>query len=462
MGDVEQLRSMPSIQDHLNDALEYLLDELEDAETYDLDHFRAHDDYVKLSFLRRLLCVRPAQPSLPTDVAATINSILQYELERRPHVDVAKLDYIKVRHRSEEDNPSPQIAIWKGDIRDLHGATAIVNAANSQLLGCFQPNHACIDNAVHASAGPQLRQACFELMSKQGKLEPEGQAKVTPGFNLLAKYVIHTVGPELRDGRQPTSRDRALLESCYVECLRAVEDLPRDDAGHKSIAFCSISTGLFGFPIQEASQIAGETVLQYFKEHQQSSITHVVFDVFSDKDLVIYQHALQMSDLHHESQPRTLQDPLMPNARLALARKLWNEADFVIISAGAGLSANAGLDYTSRDVFCQHLPDSSSTVSAVYMTCSVTTTGPLHALAGATLSAIFAWYATTLAHQCTKNYGDFSSPHDLQTHITTMTWEPSQIATSSAPPMQTASSLRTTFQRTISPRHKANTRTSNA
>src|SRR5689334_19507968 len=199
MSDVEQFRSVLSMQHQLNSALAYLYEELEDIEIDDLDHLRAHDDFVKLSFLKRLLCVRPAHPSLPPNVATTIDNILRHELDRSPSVDISKLDYIGIgQDNHQKHNPGPQIVIWKGDIRDLHGATAIVNAANSQLLGCFQPDHACIDNAIHASAGPQLREACFELMSKQGKLEPEGQAKVTPGFNLLAKYVIHTVGPQLR------------------------------------------------------------------------------------------------------------------------------------------------------------------------------------------------------------------------------------------------------------------------
>ena len=96
------------------------------------------------------------------------------------------------------DSFKPGISIWQGDITRL-GVDAIVNAANSGMTGCYQPNHACIDNAIHTYAGIELRNKCDELMQKQGHLEETGKAKITPAYNLPSKYVIHTVGPIVQD-----------------------------------------------------------------------------------------------------------------------------------------------------------------------------------------------------------------------------------------------------------------------
>ncbi len=175
---------------------------------------------------------------------------------------------------------SDGLYLWRGDITTL-GVDAIVNAANSALLGCFSPNHACIDNAIHTYAGVQLRLACSEIMQKQGHAEPTGTAKLTPGFCLPAKYVLHTVGP-IVSGRL-TERHRNALASCYKSCLALAEG-----NGIQSIAFCCISTGVFGFPQKEAAQIAVETV-KAFREH---CAIDVVFNVFKETDLAIYRKLL--------------------------------------------------------------------------------------------------------------------------------------------------------------------------
>ena len=159
---------------------------------------------------------------------------------------------------------------------------AIVNAANSQMLGCFCPNHGCIDNAIHTYAGIRLRSACWELMRAQGREEPTGQAKLTPAFNLPSQYVIHTVGPIVR-GRL-TQRDRELLSSCYRSCL----ELAREK-GIKSIAFCCISTGEFHFPNQEAAEIAVKTVKEFRKNNPDME---VIFNVFKEADYEIYRKHL--------------------------------------------------------------------------------------------------------------------------------------------------------------------------
>ena len=181
----------------------------------------------------------------------------------------------------EKDN---RIAVWKGDITTL-AADAIVNAANSQLLGCWVPGHHCIDNAIHTFAGVQLRVECAALMRAQGHEEPTGQAKVTSSYNLPAGMIIHTVGPIIEDGK-PTDQQKRLLAACYRNCLRAAAE-----RRCKSIAFCCISTGVFGFPQSEAACIAVDTVQAWLDENPKADM-HVVFDVYTDDDERIYREIL--------------------------------------------------------------------------------------------------------------------------------------------------------------------------
>mgnify|MGYP004524758729 FL=1 len=176
----------------------------------------------------------------------------------------------------------PDIYLWQGDITTLK-CDAIVNAANNQMLGCFCPNHGCIDNAIHTFAGVQLRLDCAELMKKQGHEEPTGQAKITPAYNLPCRFVIHTVGPIVY-GRL-TDKDCELLRSCYRSCLKVA-----DENSLKSIAFCCISTGEFHFPNERAAEIAIDTVKKY-KAETQSEIK-VIFNVFKDTDYKIYRELL--------------------------------------------------------------------------------------------------------------------------------------------------------------------------
>ena len=177
----------------------------------------------------------------------------------------------------------PGIIVWQGDITTLR-CDAIVNAANSQMLGCFAPCHSCIDNCIHTYAGVQLRLECARLMSIQSHEEPTGQAKITPAYNLPSKYVIHTVGPIIQDA--PTDTDKALLRSCYKSCL----DLAQQN--HlSSIAFCCISTGEFHYPNDEAADIAIATVKDFLAE--TGTPMKVVFNVFKDIDLELYTQKLQ-------------------------------------------------------------------------------------------------------------------------------------------------------------------------
>ncbi len=150
-------------------------------------------------------------------------------------------------------------------------------------MGCWVPGHHCIDNAIHTYSGVQLRAECARIMDAQGHEEPTGAAKITDAYNLPAKHVIHTVGP-IANGH-PTDLHRDQLASCYRSCLDlAVEH------GLRSIAFCCISTGVFGFPQREAAAIAVRTVSDWLSAGNLDMT--VVFNVFSGKDKSIYAELL--------------------------------------------------------------------------------------------------------------------------------------------------------------------------
>ena len=173
------------------------------------------------------------------------------------------------------------VYLWKGDITTLK-CGAIVNAANSGMTGCWQPCHSCIDNCIHTFAGVRLRYKCEQIMQAQGHEEPTGKAKITPAYNLPCDYVIHTVGPIVQGKLEQEHCE--LLESSYRSCLElAVRNNIR------SIAFCCISTGVFGFPQEKAAEIAVNTVRKFRKNHD----IEVIFNVFTEKDYKIYDGLLR-------------------------------------------------------------------------------------------------------------------------------------------------------------------------
>ncbi len=174
------------------------------------------------------------------------------------------------------------IYLWQGDITRLE-VDGIVNACNSKLLGCFHPLHNCIDNQIHSFASVELRNQCNKIMVSQGFDEPNGKAKITSGYNLPCKYVIHTVGPIVYG--EVTEENIRDLKNCYLECLKLA-----DSEGLKSIAFCCLSTGEFCYPNEEAGKLAIATVKEYL-EKTKSGI-EVVFNVFKDIDYEIYRRVL--------------------------------------------------------------------------------------------------------------------------------------------------------------------------
>ena len=222
--------------------------------------------------LRSLMNVRPPMP-VSDEFLQIQNAFLKEITEGKGIVDADSLPSCA---------GDPRLVLWQGDITTLR-CDAIVNAANSQMLGCFSPCHGCIDNIIHTMSGVQLRLACHGVMQKQRHEEPTGQAKITPGFNLPAKYVLHTVGPIIND--EVTPKAEALLASCYRSCLELAEQ-----HNLQSIAFCCISTGVFSFPPDLAAEIAIRTVEEFLQK--ETGIRRVIFNVFKDSDLEIYQRLL--------------------------------------------------------------------------------------------------------------------------------------------------------------------------
>lgn len=222
--------------------------------------------------LRSLMNIRMPRP-ISEEFLQIQDAYLQERNRERGITDLSELKPVPSDSR---------LYIWQGDITMLR-CDAIVNACNSQMLGCFSPMHACIDNFIHTYAGIELRLEMNRIMEKQGHEEETGKAKITPGYNLPADYILHTVGPIIQ--WEVTREDEELLASCYRECLRLAAD-----TGVTSIAFCCLSTGVFRFSQQRAAEIAVETVKKYLEK--DARIRKVIFNVFKDEDLAIYQRLL--------------------------------------------------------------------------------------------------------------------------------------------------------------------------
>ncbi len=157
----------------------------------------------------------------------------------------------------------PKMELWRGDITTL-AVDAIVNAAHESLLG-----GGGVDGAIHDAAGPKLLEHCRTLGGCR-----TGHAKITPGFNLPAKFVIHTVGPVYQGGQQG---EPELLASCYRRSL----EIARDE-GLRTIAFPAISTGVYGYPFEAATEIAFATTARFLES--ESSVEHVTFVFFGAAD----------------------------------------------------------------------------------------------------------------------------------------------------------------------------------
>ena len=252
----------------MTNKLDFLINNLL-SERKDVGNIRIPNDNAdKFRLYRSLVNIRPAVKA-DKDFLRAEDEYLTALTESKGITDISNLTPM-------EDG----IYLWKGDITTLR-CGAIVNAANSGMTGCWQPCHSCIDNCIHTFAGVRLRYKCGQIMQAQGHEEPTGKAKITPAYNLPCDYVIHTVGPIVDSIL--TDEHCRLLESSYKSCL----DLAIQN-GIGSIAFCCISTGVFGFPQREAAEIAVRTVREYRQKHD----IQVIFNVFKEDDYEIYKGLL--------------------------------------------------------------------------------------------------------------------------------------------------------------------------
>lgn len=247
--------------------IRYLLDERKEYQDRTLPSSFAEKQWL----LRSLINVRLPVP-ISEDFLNVQDAYLGVRLAERGVVRLKDLTPVQ-----------PGLYLWQGDITTLT-VDAIVNAANSQMLGCFIPCHGCVDNAIHTYAGIQLRLECARIMAGQREEEPAGKAKITKAYNLPCRYILHTVGPVIQ--RAVTKADRELLASCYRTCLELAAE-----NGLRSIAFCCISTGEFHFPNELAAEIAIQAVGEWQRKNQDK--IKVIFNVFKDSDYEIYKRLLQ-------------------------------------------------------------------------------------------------------------------------------------------------------------------------
>ena len=237
----------------------------------------------KKSLYRALVNVRPANP-ISDEFLKVEDEYLQEELKMQKITDSKDIKTIKETYPNNNLINSDKICLWQGNITKLK-IGAVVNAGNSQGLGCFLPNHNCIDNQINTFAGVRLRLACNEIMKDLDYNLETGKAIITSGFNLPAEYVIQTVGPIVEDN--VTKQKENELANCYINSLKLAIDKEI-----REIAFPCISTGVFRFPKNLASKIALKTVDEIISNNQDK-FDRIVFNLWSDEDVMIYEQNIK-------------------------------------------------------------------------------------------------------------------------------------------------------------------------
>ena len=261
-----------------NQRLDYLVEEFKRDSVQYIDLETPKDTEGKRRILRSLMNIR-MPGKMNEAVLAVQDDYLRERIRENGIVKPADIPVIR-----------DQISIWQGDITRL-AADAIVNAANSQMLGCFVPMHTCIDNCIHTFAGIQLREECHRQMKtlriRYGRdyEQPTAVPMLTDAYNLPAKKVVHIVGPVVRYGLTKELEDQ--LASCYRNTL----DMCLEN-GIRTVAFCCISTGVFRFPNKRAAQIAVQTVSEWLSMHT-GQMDRIIFNVFKDEDREYYEQFLQ-------------------------------------------------------------------------------------------------------------------------------------------------------------------------
>lgn len=266
------------------ERLDYLLEKFKKDSLWYKDLEVGEDYQEKRRALRSLMNIRMPGAMAP-EVLEVQDEFLREEAAEKGIVTLEEIP-TAARQYGSRKSFGDKISVWQGDITRLQ-VGAIVNAANSQMLGCFHPCHGCIDNAIHSAAGIELREACSQYMEHRkvqyGKEyeEPTGRAVLTEGYNLPAEYVIHTVGPIVYGSL--TEKLKEDLRNCYKNILKCCVE-----HGIRSVAFCCISTGEFHFPNDEAARIAVAEVRKYLEKHQED-FNRVIFNVFKDVDRELYE-----------------------------------------------------------------------------------------------------------------------------------------------------------------------------
>lgn len=238
------------------------------------------DEQGQRELLRGLFNVRPVHP-VSDEFMRMQDEYLQERAREKGITDASVLQSVPSDDR---------IILWQGDITTLK-CDAIINPANNTLSGCWVPNHSCADNIIQSFAGISVRADCVAYMEEQRKIygqdyiQPTAVPMITSAYNLPSKYIIHVVGPIVSPFLTQEHKDQ------LAQCYRASLDLAAEN-GCENIAFCCISTGVFMFPQDKAAETAVATVKEWLDEHPDSCMKKVIFNVFKDSDLRIYQRLL--------------------------------------------------------------------------------------------------------------------------------------------------------------------------
>lgn len=262
----------------MNRNKEQMLDFLVKAFIDDSDNYKnmeiPKDETQKKVVLRSLMNIRIPR-KMDDEVLEVQDEYLKLCAEEKGIVEIKDIPVVK-----------DIFSIWQGDITRLK-VDAIVNAANSIMLGCWAPMHLCIDNQIHTFAGIQLRAECNEKMQELKKKygqdyeQPTAVPMLTDAYNLPSKKVIHIVGPIVYG--ELTKELEKELADCYEKTL----DMCLEN-GLKSVAFCCISTGEFRFPKERAAEIAIGTTKKWVLEHPKA-MDRIIFNVFKDEDKKYYE-----------------------------------------------------------------------------------------------------------------------------------------------------------------------------
>lgn len=265
----------------LSFLIDYLLKENNEIKIKDMPK----TDEEKANLWRALCNIREAKP-VSVEYLKVQDEFLQERLKKLQITNIENIKTIDEAYQIESMENADKICLWQGDITKLK-IDVIVNAANSQGLGCFIPLHNCIDNQIQTFSGVQMRIECNDYMRTINYNLHTGKAFITKGYNLPSKYVIHTVGPIIN--YKVSKEDIKLLKDCYINSLKLAKE-----KGLKSIAFPCISTGVFRFPKELAVKCAFEAVNEFLKDNK-IDIEKIIFNVYGKEDFAIYDRFIRES-----------------------------------------------------------------------------------------------------------------------------------------------------------------------